>query len=141
MDRGPESRLRRCDRRADAPTAVAYLYGPNWRSPVSGDRAPTKRQPGGRCPFTTARKGIMISTEAAKKYWKQRQAALDASDTAAADLRAALVRHGLVIPSLRSSEPVNHQGFVELGGCRADVAAHLAQVLDAAADAMGEGAR
>ncbi|MEW2578638.1 hypothetical protein [Streptomyces syringium] len=83
----------------------------------------------------------MISTEAAKKYWKQRHAALDASDTAAAELRAALARHGLVIPSLRSSEPVNHQGFVELGGCGADVAAHLAQVLDAAADCASEGDR
>ncbi|MFD7235125.1 hypothetical protein ACFWAT_07425 [Streptomyces syringium] len=83
----------------------------------------------------------MINTEAAKKYWKQRHAALDASDAAAAHLRAALARHGLVIPSLCSSEPVNHRGFVELGGCGADVAARLAQVLDAAAGVTSEEAR
>ncbi|MGI5530369.1 hypothetical protein ACQEVX_24180 [Streptomyces syringium] len=83
----------------------------------------------------------MIRTEVAKKYWKQRHAALDASDAAAADLRAALARHGLVIPSLRSCEPVDHRGFVELGGCRAEVAARLAQVLDAAAEATSEEGR
>jgi hypothetical protein len=66
------------------------------------------------------------------------QKAQKAADAAAADLKAALARVGLALPSLRSAAPVAHYGFVELGGCNATLAAELASVINAAADAAGK---
>lgn len=50
-----------------------------------------------------------------------------AGEAAASDLAAALARLGIVLPSLRSSSPVNGRGFVELGGCSAALASKLAE--------------
>ncbi|MYX07736.1 hypothetical protein GTW98_13130 [Streptomyces sp. SID8375] len=61
-------------------------------------------------------------------------AALRVGDAAAADLKAALARVDLVLPSLRGSWPVNGGGFVELGGCSAKLAAQLADIINAGAD-------
>nr|WP_119590487.1 hypothetical protein [Streptomyces scabiei] len=55
------------------------------------------------------------------------------SEASAARLREALALHGLALPSLWPGEPVNGHGSVELGGCTADVADALADVLEAAA--------
>ncbi|MDW8804369.1 hypothetical protein P1P68_06070 [Streptomyces scabiei] len=54
-------------------------------------------------------------------------------EAAATRLREALALHGLVLPSLWRGEPVHGHGSVELGGCTADVADALADVLEAAA--------
>ncbi|MEU8623158.1 hypothetical protein [Streptomyces sp. NPDC048623] len=64
--------------------------------------------------------------------------ALRAGDVAAAGLREALARVGIVIPSLAADLPVNGNGFVRLGGCNAGTAVRLAEVLTAAADALPE---
>ena len=64
--------------------------------------------------------------------------ALRAGDAAAAGLREALARVGVVIPSLAGGFPVQGTGRVELGGCNAGVATKLAEVLNAAADALPE---
>ncbi|WP_405747299.1 hypothetical protein OG422_29485 [Streptomyces sp. NBC_01525] len=65
----------------------------------------------------------------------QRDAEL-AGAAAASALAAALARLGIVLPSLRSSSPVNGHGFVELGGCSAALASQLAQRIDDAASAQ-----
>ncbi|MFC4883618.1 hypothetical protein ACFPK5_00440 [Streptomyces beijiangensis] len=59
-----------------------------------------------------------------------------AADAAAAGLREALARVGVVLPSLRASQPVDGNGHVELGGCNAGVATTLAEILNEAADAV-----
>lgn len=64
--------------------------------------------------------------------------ALRAADVAAAGLKEALARVGIVIPSLQAGFPVNGNGYVELGGCNAGTATKLAEVLNAAADALPE---
>ncbi|MFF9070550.1 hypothetical protein ACF09E_34910 [Streptomyces sp. NPDC014891] len=64
--------------------------------------------------------------------------ALRAGEAAAAGLKEALARVGIVIPSLNGGFPVNGTGRVELGGCNAGVATRLAEVLNAAADALPE---
>ena len=64
--------------------------------------------------------------------------AVRAGMTAAAGLKEALARVGVVIPSLRASEPVNGNGFIELGGVNAGTATKLAEVINAAADAVPE---
>ncbi|MGW0629858.1 hypothetical protein [Streptomyces sp. NPDC002758] len=52
---------------------------------------------------------------------------------AAKRLRAALLAHGIIIPSLRASSPVmGRYPFVELGGTSAEVAEALAAVLEKA---------
>ncbi|MFE2162883.1 DUF6415 family natural product biosynthesis protein [Streptomyces lydicus] len=45
-------------------------------------------------------------------------------------------RLGVVLPSLRSSSPVNGHGFVELGGCSAALASQPAQRINDAVDAQ-----
>ena len=45
-------------------------------------------------------------------------------------LKRALEAHGITLPSLSGKWPVNGTAMVELGGCRADVAAALADVLE-----------
>ncbi|MFJ8957356.1 hypothetical protein ACIRO1_45425 [Streptomyces sp. NPDC102381] len=65
-------------------------------------------------------------------------AGLRAGDVAAAGLREALTRVGIVLPSLLGGFPVQGNGRVELGGCNAGVATTLAEVLNAAADALPE---
>ncbi|MFI8365282.1 hypothetical protein ACIGD1_34660 [Streptomyces sp. NPDC085612] len=64
--------------------------------------------------------------------------ALRAGDVAAAGLKEALARVGIVFPSLQAGFPVNGNGRVELGGCNAGTATALAEVLNAAADALPE---
>ncbi|MFF2572668.1 hypothetical protein [Streptomyces sp. NPDC058084] len=64
--------------------------------------------------------------------------ALRAGDVAAAGLKEALARVGIVIPSLHGGFPVNGSGRVELGGCNAGTATRLAEVLNAAADGLPE---
>ncbi|PBC72385.1 hypothetical protein BX261_7258 [Streptomyces sp. 2321.6] len=64
-----------------------------------------------------------------------RDAQLDGTAAASA-LAAALARLGVVLPSLRGSCPVNGHGFVELGGCNAELASRLAQRINDAADAQ-----
>ncbi|MFJ8017378.1 hypothetical protein [Streptomyces sp. NPDC096339] len=53
-----------------------------------------------------------------------------------AGLREALARVGIVIPSLGGGMPVAGHGRVELGGCNAGTATRLAEVVNAAADAV-----
>ncbi|MGD6757265.1 hypothetical protein [Streptomyces sp. BH105] len=65
-------------------------------------------------------------------------AGLRAGEAAAAGLREALARVGVVLPSLLGGFPVQGNGRVELGGCNAGVATTLAEVLNAAADALPE---
>lgn len=67
---------------------------------------------------------------------QQQWDAQQAGDAAADALKAALARVGLALPSLRGSQPVNHHGFVELGGCGAELANRNAEVVNAAADAL-----
>ena len=57
-------------------------------------------------------------------------AAYDEGLQAAVRLKRALEAHGIVLPSLSGKWPVNGTAMVELGGCRADVAAALADVLE-----------
>jgi hypothetical protein len=64
------------------------------------------------------------------------KAAQRASDEAVEALTAALERAGLVLPSLRSTQPVAGGGFVELGGCSSDLAARLAVIVAAGAQAL-----
>ncbi|WJY43263.1 hypothetical protein QT196_39070 (plasmid) [Streptomyces sp. P9-2B-2] len=59
-----------------------------------------------------------------------------AGATAASTLAAALARLDVVLPSLRGSHPVNGRGFVDLGGCNAELASRLAQRINEAADAL-----
>jgi hypothetical protein len=47
-------------------------------------------------------------------------------------LRAALARHGITLPSLRGSSPEYGRPWVELGGCGAEVAEQLAELLEKA---------
>ncbi|WP_326827354.1 hypothetical protein [Streptomyces sp. NBC_01751] len=56
----------------------------------------------------------------------------DEAVRAAARLSRALKEHNIVIPSLRGTWPCNGVHMVELGGCRADVAEALAEVLEKA---------
>ncbi|WP_326813966.1 hypothetical protein [Streptomyces sp. NBC_01763] len=56
-------------------------------------------------------------------------------DEATAALKAGPARVDLILPSLRSSQPVNGHGFVVLGGCNVDFAARLAELINAGADA------
>lgn len=53
-------------------------------------------------------------------------------EVAASRLREALALHGLVLPSLWRGEPVCGRGSIELGGCSAEAADALAEVLEAA---------
>lgn len=62
--------------------------------------------------------------------------AQEAGDKAVEDFKAALARVGLVLPSLRSEEPVDGSGFVTLGGCNVQLATRLAEVINAGADAL-----
>lgn len=57
---------------------------------------------------------------------------------AVAGLKEALARVGVVFPSLRASEPVAGSAHVELGGCSAGTATKLAEIINAAADAVPE---
>ncbi|MFB7669439.1 hypothetical protein ACFC1R_36940 [Kitasatospora sp. NPDC056138] len=50
-------------------------------------------------------------------------------------LIAALALHGLTLPSVRGGYPVMEHGFVELGGCSAEVADRLAAALEKANEA------
>ncbi|WP_432040998.1 hypothetical protein [Streptomyces chartreusis] len=61
-----------------------------------------------------------------------------AGEVAAAGLKEALSRVGIVFPSLWAGEPVNGNGSVELGGCNAGTATKLAEVINAAADVLPE---
>ncbi|MEU6667588.1 hypothetical protein [Streptomyces sp. NPDC046727] len=63
-----------------------------------------------------------ISDADMKAYEKGRQAA--------ERLKAALTAHGIVLPSLGGGWIVSGTAMVELGGCRADVAEALAEVLE-----------
>ncbi|MFH9230133.1 hypothetical protein [Streptomyces lydicus] len=60
-----------------------------------------------------------------------------AGTAAASGLAATPARLGVVLPSLRSSSPVNEHGFVELGGCSAALASQPAQRINDAVDAQG----
>lgn len=63
--------------------------------------------------------------------------AVRAATAAAAGLKEALARVGIVIPSLRAGEPVvDGSAFVDLGGCNAGTAVKLAEIVNAAADAL-----
>ncbi|MFJ7201052.1 MULTISPECIES: hypothetical protein [unclassified Streptomyces] len=64
--------------------------------------------------------------------------ALRAGEAAAAGLKEALARVGVVVPSLRAGFPVQGNGRVELGGCNAGTATRLAEVLNTAADEVPE---
>ncbi|WP_172639216.1 hypothetical protein [Streptomyces tailanensis] len=64
--------------------------------------------------------------------------AMRAADAAVAGLKEALDRVGIKLPSLWAGQPVNGKAFVELGGCGAGVATKLAEVVNAAADALPE---
>lgn len=83
---------------------------------------------------------MTTSPEPTAKERRERAArqrtAQEAGDKAAADLKAALARVDLALPSLRSSEPVTDNGFVELGGCNARLATQIAEVINAGADAL-----
>ncbi|HWM36297.1 MAG TPA: hypothetical protein VNS49_04135 [Streptomyces sp.] len=69
---------------------------------------------------------------------EQHSDALLAGATAAAGLKEALARVGVVVPSLRAGDPVAGSAFVELGGCNAGAVTKLAEVINAAADANPE---
>ncbi|MEC4020838.1 hypothetical protein [Streptomyces sp. H27-D2] len=69
---------------------------------------------------------------------EQESDALRAADAAVAELKEALARVGMSLPSLRAGMPVNGSGFVELGGCNAGAASRLAKIFNAAADALPE---
>lgn len=74
----------------------------------------------------------------AKKRTAPAPDATRAGQAATAGLKEALARVGIVFPSLWAGEPVNGQAFVELGGVGAGTATKLAEVLNAAADALPE---
>lgn len=81
----------------------------------------------------------MTMTAQERREWDARDTdAMRAGDAAAAGLKEALARVGIVIPSLKAGFPVNGNGRVELGGCHAGTATKLAEVLNAAADALPE---
>ncbi|MEU2184578.1 hypothetical protein [Streptomyces thermolilacinus] len=61
-----------------------------------------------------------------------------AGEAAAGGLKEALARVGVKLPSLAPGLPVGHGGRVELGGCNAGTATRLAEILNAAADALPE---
>ncbi|WP_344287980.1 hypothetical protein [Streptomyces synnematoformans] len=63
---------------------------------------------------------------------------LRAGEAAAGGLREALARVGVTVPSLAGGFPVQGNGRVHLGICNAGVATKLAEVLNAAADALPE---
>ncbi|MEU6946575.1 hypothetical protein ABZ957_15305 [Streptomyces sp. NPDC046316] len=79
----------------------------------------------------------MTAKERAERTARETDA-LRAGEVAAAGLKEALARVGVVIPSLQAGFPVNGNGRVELGGCNAGLATRLAEVLNAAADGLPE---
>ncbi|MFI9214262.1 hypothetical protein ACIGW7_39800 [Streptomyces sp. NPDC053253] len=79
----------------------------------------------------------MTAKERAQRNARETDA-MRAGDAAAKGLKEALARVGIVIPSLAGGFPVNGSGRVELGGCNAGTATRLAEVLNAAADALPE---
>ncbi|MFF4426805.1 hypothetical protein ACFY04_39720 [Streptomyces sp. NPDC001549] len=64
--------------------------------------------------------------------------AMRAGEAAAAGLKEALARVGIIVPSPGAGYPVNGTGRGELGGCNAGLATRLAEVLNTAADALPE---
>ncbi|GGW24471.1 hypothetical protein [Streptomyces alanosinicus] len=80
----------------------------------------------------------MTMAEEGAQHTARETDALRAGHAAAAGLKEALARVGVVIPSLRASQPVSGSGFVELGGCSAGTAITLAEVINSAADALPE---
>jgi hypothetical protein len=79
----------------------------------------------------------LTATERRERDKRDRDA-LRAGDVAVAGLREALARVGVTLPSARTAMPVAGQGHVELGGCSAGTATRLAEILNAAADALPE---
>ncbi|MET9572832.1 hypothetical protein ACFYNW_05185 [Streptomyces virginiae] len=76
-------------------------------------------------------------THAERVQYKRRQdAAYQAGEDAVTNLRAALALADLTLPSLSNDGPVAGHGFVRLGGCNADFANQLAEVVAAGADAL-----
>lgn len=60
-------------------------------------------------------------------------AAFEKGQQAASALREALALVDLTVPSLCGDMPVNGHGFVHLGGCRAELALRIAEVITAGA--------
>ncbi|MFD3701438.1 hypothetical protein ACFWUZ_35995 [Streptomyces sp. NPDC058646] len=70
------------------------------------------------------------------RYKREQDAAYQAGDGAVTNLQAALALADLTLPSLSNDGPVAGHGFVRLGGCNADLANRLAEVIAAGADAL-----
>ncbi|MFA7768240.1 hypothetical protein ACGFNX_30370 [Streptomyces sp. NPDC048723] len=76
-------------------------------------------------------------THAERIQYKRRQdAAYQDGEAAVTNLQAALALAGMTLPSLCNDGPVASHGFVRLGGCNADFANRLAEVIAAGADAL-----
>ncbi|MGW7441024.1 hypothetical protein [Streptomyces sp. NPDC054849] len=76
-------------------------------------------------------------THAERIQYKQRQdTAYQAGEDAVTNLQAALALADLTLPSLSNDGPVASHGFVRLGGCNADFANRLAEIIAAGADAL-----
>ncbi|MFD7095121.1 hypothetical protein [Streptomyces xanthophaeus] len=72
------------------------------------------------------------------EYTKRQDAAYQEGEDAVTRLAAALARAGVALPSLRNDGPVGGHGFVHLGGCNAELADRLAEVVEAGAQALRE---
>ncbi|MET9468448.1 hypothetical protein ABZY44_27405 [Streptomyces sp. NPDC006544] len=70
------------------------------------------------------------------QYKRLQDAAYQAGADAVTNLQAALARAELTLPSLSNDGPVGSHGFVRLGGCNADFANRLAEIIAAGADAL-----
>ncbi|MGG8408001.1 hypothetical protein ACM614_15965 [Streptomyces sp. 12297] len=70
------------------------------------------------------------------QYKRLQDAAYQAGEDAVTNLKAALALADLTLPSLGNDGPVAGHGFVHLGGCNADFANRLAEVVAAGAEAL-----
>ncbi len=70
------------------------------------------------------------------RYKRCQDAAYQAGSDAVTNLQAALALADLTLPSLSNDGPVASHGFVRLGGCNADFANRLAEVIAAGAGAL-----
>ncbi|MFD3701196.1 hypothetical protein ACFWUZ_34615 [Streptomyces sp. NPDC058646] len=70
------------------------------------------------------------------QYKRRQDAAYQAGEEAVTNLQAALALADLTLPSLSNGGPVAGHGFVRLGGCNADFANRLAEVIAAGAAAL-----
>jgi hypothetical protein len=81
---------------------------------------------------------MTVTAEDGTQHTATQTDALRAGEVAAAGLKEALARVGVVFPSLWAGEPVNGNGSVELGNCNAGTATKLAEILNTAADELPE---